>query len=540
MRRITEVFDCWFDAGSMPYAQNHYPFSNKEKFEGAFPADFIAEGLDQTRGWFYTLLVLSTALFDKPPFKNVIVNGMVLASDGAKMSKSKQNYPDPTKVLNEFGADALRAYLINSPVVRAEPLAFTEQGVSDIVRMVMLPLSNAWSFFTQYANIDGWDPKKDLPLAPAIKERREIDRWILSKLQSLVSNVNQEMEGYYLYKVIPPMLAFIDDLTNWYIRRCRRRYWKNANTELDRVDKAAAYATLYEVLTTFSKVLAPVLPFVSERMHQHLVVDPGCAKPHEESVHLCDYPTENSDYINVQLEAETFLVRQIVKMGRALRERTKIRVKQPLAKLTVVTHVAAEIQGIEAHRRIIEEELNIKSIEITSHDEVLCELSFKPNFKTLGRRMGKDMRQAAQAIANFTREDFENLEKGLEIEVCGKMVMVEDVEVTRQSKGGMAVETEGHLTVGLNTEISESLELEGLAREVVSQLQKLRKDAEFTVTDRVKLTWSTSDQKLKAAMRAHEGYINSEILAVASKEKICPNDPEIAISNLKLRASLRR
>ncbi|MBN4077467.1 isoleucine--tRNA ligase, partial [Sulfobacillus acidophilus] len=228
MSRIPEVFDCWFDAGSMPYAQNHYPFENKEKFESQYPAQFIAEGLDQTRGWFYTLLVLSTALFDKPPFKNVVVNGLVLAQDGSKMSKSKQNYPDPNLVLEKYGADALRAYLINSPVVRAEPLMFSEVGVREVVRMVMLPIYHAWSFFTQYANIDGWEPKVGMKNAPNIKDRPEIDRWILSKLQSLIDETNKQMEGYFLYKVIPPMIGFIDDLTNWYIRRSRRRFWRNA------------------------------------------------------------------------------------------------------------------------------------------------------------------------------------------------------------------------------------------------------------------------------------------------------------------------
>lgn len=540
MERIPEVFDCWFDAGSMPYAQNHYPFADKEKFEEAFPADFIAEGLDQTRGWFYTLLVLSTALFDKPPFKNVIVNGMVLAADGAKMSKSKQNYPDPTKVLNELSADALRAYLINSPVVRAEPLAFTEQGVKDIVRMVMLPLSNAWGFFTQYANIDGWDPKENLGNAPEIGDRREIDRWILSKLQSLISDTNKEMEGYYLYKVVPPMLGFIDDLTNWYIRRCRRRFWKNAITTEDKQDKSAAYATLYEVLTTFSKVLAPALPFISERLYQNLVVETGYAKEEENSVHLCDYPTSDSKKIDSNLESEIELVRQIVKMGRALRERTKIRVKQPLECLAIVTHVAAEISGIQAHKEVIEEELNIKKVQVTSHDDELCELQFKPNFKTLGRRMGKDMREASRIITGFSREDFNNLEKGLEIEVCGKMVMLEDVEVIRKSKEGMAVETEGHLTVGLDTEISEALELEGLAREIVSQLQKSRKDLGFKVTDRVQLTWWSADQKLIDAMEQHQAYIQAEILASDFSRKESEGLQEFQLSEMILRAGLKQ
>ena len=246
MHRISDVFDCWFESGSMPYAQNHYPFEDKEGFESRFPAQFIAEGLDQTRGWFYTLLVLSTALFDRPPFKNVIVNGMVLAEDGSKMSKSKKNYPPPQNVLNSHGADALRAYLINSPIVRAEPLRFSEDGVKEVARTVLIPLRNSWSFFTMYANIDGWSPSvlsegqwtmtdgTQIP-TPSFEERSDLDRWLMSTLQSLVAEVNEQMEGYYLYKVIPPIVAFIDDLTNWYIRRSRRRFWRSADNHAEQL-----------------------------------------------------------------------------------------------------------------------------------------------------------------------------------------------------------------------------------------------------------------------------------------------------------------
>ncbi|MGB0647674.1 MAG: isoleucine--tRNA ligase, partial [Bradymonadia bacterium] len=266
MSRIPDVFDCWFESGAMPYAQEHYPFAGAERVENNFPAQFIAEGVDQTRGWFYTLLVLSTALFDKPPFQNCIVNGMVLAEDGSKMSKSKQNYPPPINILNEHGADALRAYLITSPVVRAEPLRFNESGVREVVRTVLLPLQNAWSFFVQYANIDGFSPQSGFGEfgIPAPSERSDLDRWILSVLQSLTKEVNEQMEGYYLYKVVPPTLGFIDDLTNWYIRRSRRRFWRSASDKTGQFDKACAYATLYEVLVTFSKVMAPILPFITE------------------------------------------------------------------------------------------------------------------------------------------------------------------------------------------------------------------------------------------------------------------------------------
>ncbi|MGI9649479.1 MAG: isoleucine--tRNA ligase, partial [Acidimicrobiia bacterium] len=269
MTRVPEVLDCWFESGSMPYAENHYPFENSETFEQRFPADFIAEGLDQTRGWFYTLVVLATALFDEAPFRNGVVNGLILAEDGRKMSKSLKNYPDPNDIFDAFGADALRAYLLNSPLLRGEPLRFAEAGVRDVVRTVMLPYWNAYSFFTTYAEADEIT-MADLESAPPPAERAEIDRWILSVLQSLIRRVNEQMEGYYLYNVIPPMIDFIDDLTNWYIRRSRRRFWRQRQSGSDR-DKLAAFATLHEVLVTFGKVIAPVLPFITEHIYQDLV-----------------------------------------------------------------------------------------------------------------------------------------------------------------------------------------------------------------------------------------------------------------------------
>ncbi|RPI20455.1 MAG: isoleucine--tRNA ligase, partial [Actinobacteria bacterium] len=266
MRRVPEVLDCWFESGSMPFAQIHYPFENRERFSRKFPADFIAEGLDQTRGWFYTLLILATAIEDRAPFKNCVVTGMILAEDGRKMSKSLRNYPDPSHIFDEFGADALRAYLINSPVVRAEPLRFSESGVRDVVRTVLLPLWNAYSFFTTYAEADGIS-REDLAAAPPPAERPEIDRWLLSVLQSLIAEVNTEMESYRLYGFIPPVIGFVDQLTNWYIRRSRRRFWSHRGGD-DDADKLAAFATLYEVLASFVAAAAPVVPFITEEIYQ--------------------------------------------------------------------------------------------------------------------------------------------------------------------------------------------------------------------------------------------------------------------------------
>lgn len=514
MRRIPDVFDCWFESGAMPYAQDHYPFENREAFEANFPAQFIAEGLDQTRGWFYTLLVLSTALFDQPPFENVIVNGLVLAEDGSKMSKRKKNYPPPDDVLGEYGADALRAYLINSPIVRAEPLRFSEAGVREVVRTVLLPLRNAWSFFVQYANIDGWHPDTGLDgvETPAAGDRPELDRWLLSVLQSLVAEVNEQMEGYYLYRVVPPVLGFIDDLTNWYIRRSRRRFWRAAESEADQIDKAGAYATLYEALVTFAKVLAPIMPFISDALYQDLVVAPGCAAEGD-SIHLCDYPEVQPGLIDRDLEAQVAVTRQVVSMGRALRERHKLKTRQPLRRVTIVHHDAPVLRAIEAHAELIADELNVKEVVGQPDDHALATLTFKANFKTLGRRLGKRMKEGAAAIAKLTAAEWETLQSGGQVMVADTPITSEDVLVMREPKGDVVIEVDGALTVALDTELDDALVREGLARELVSRLQRLRKDSGLEVTDRVDVTVRTEAEPVHQMLQALHIYVATEVLA---------------------------
>ncbi|OGQ25893.1 MAG: isoleucine--tRNA ligase [Deltaproteobacteria bacterium RBG_16_71_12] len=486
-RRVADVFDCWFESGSMPYAQLHYPFEEKQQFESGFPAQFIAEGLDQTRGWFYTLLVLSTALFDQPAFKNVIVNGLVLAEDGQKMSKRLKNYPDPAKVLESYGADALRAYLINSPVVRAEPLRFSEAGVREVVRTVLLPLANAWSFFVTYANVDKWQPR-DLERAPPPAERPELDRWVLSVLQSLVREVNAQMEGYYLYKVVPPMLAFIDDLTNWYIRRSRRRFWRSVDDPRAQGDKACAYATLYEVLTTFARVLAPVLPFVTESLYQSLVVEPGAARAGADSVHLCDYPVVEAAKIDLEVERQMTVVRRVVALGRALREQHKLKTRQPLARFTVVTHDEPARAALQHHRELVLDELNVKELSIVQDDAELATLSFKANFKTLGKRLGPKMKAAADDIAAFTRAQWGVLDGGGTVVVQGEPVGKGDVLVTRSARGEVVVATDAELTVALDTALTPELRREWLLREVTTGVNAFRKDDGLEVHDRPSVT----------------------------------------------------
>ncbi len=514
-RRIPDVFDCWFESGSMPYAQDHYPFEGKDTFEDNFPAQFIAEGLDQTRGWFYTLLVLSTALFDKPPFRNVIVNGMVLAEDGSKMSKSKKNYPPPDAIFDQYGADALRAYLIDSPIVRAEPLKFSEDGVREVVRTVLIPLRNAWSFFTQYANIDGWHPKHgiDGQTAPPVAERPELDRWLLSVQQSLVAEVNTQMEGYYLYRVIPPVLGFIDDLTNWYIRRSRRRFWRAASDEAGRQDKNAAYATLYEALVTFAKVLAPILPFVTESLYQHLVVETGVAEPGRDSVHLCDYPEVDEALIDRDLERQIAEVRRVVTLGRALRERHQLKVRQPLARLTVVHHDEPVLDAIGAHGDLVGEELNVKQIALQFHADDLATLSFKPNFRSLGRKLGKKMKAAAATIATWGTDAWKTLSDGGTIEVEGVAVGMDDVIIHRAPREGVVIEVDGGLTVAFDTELTVELVHEGLAREIVSRLQRLRKESGLEVTDRVDIELYTTELELVHAWANNAMWTGGEVLA---------------------------
>jgi len=510
MRRISDVFDCWFESGSMPYGQNHYPFEDKEGFEANFPAQFIAEGLDQTRGWFYTLMVLSTALFDRPPFRNVVVNGMVLAEDGSKMSKSKKNYPPPEEILDEYGADALRAYLIDSPIVRADPLRFSKDGVRDVARTVLIPLKHAWSFFTQYANVDGWEPTAT---RPPLADRPELDRWLLSHLQSIVADVDREMERYRLDNVVPVVLRFIDDLTNWYIRLSRRRFWRPADEPGAEADKASAYATLYEALVTFSKVLAPFLPFLAEAMYQALVVQPGCQTGDEDSVHLCDWPAVDEAVVDRPLEAAVAVTRDVVRLGRRLRERHRLKTRQPLAELVVVHHDDDVRAAIEQHAELLSDELNVKRVDVRSAGGDLATVSCKANFKRLGRRYGKQMKQAASQIEALSPTDFATLEAGGELDVLGQAIVLDDVVVRREPREGVVLEAEEALAVAFDTTLTDDLLDEGAAREVLSALQRARKDAGLEITDRVKVHLHTDDPELRRALEAHRGVLAREVLA---------------------------
>jgi len=511
MVRVPEVLDGWFESGSMPYGMLHYPFENAERFEAAFPAKFIAEGLDQTRGWFYTLIVLSTALFDKPAFENCVVNGLVLAEDGRKMSKSLNNYPDPSGIFEVMGADALRAFLINSPVLRAEPMRFSSEGVAEVVRTVLLPMWNTYSFFTTYAEADGITVA-DLSAAPPPGDRPELDRWILSVLQSLVSEVNEQMEGYYLYNVVPPTLGFIDHLTNWYVRRSRRRFWRarGESGEGD-ADKLAAFATLYEVLTTFVEVLAPVLPFITEHLYQDLV-----ARHHPDaaaSVHHRNFPDADADLIDTGLELSMEVVREVVRLGRNLRKREGHRVRQPLPRLTVLTRDPEVGAAVANHVSVICDELNVKEVITTADESGLVSLSAKANFRTLGPVLGPRMPEVAAKVAALGHDDIERLLDGGTSTLAGHQLSRTDVLVERTPREGTVVETGTDFAVVLDTRVSETLFLEGLAREIVSRVQRMRRDAGLEVTDRIALQWWSEDPDLRAAIAAHVELIGAELLA---------------------------
>ena len=506
-RRIPEVLDCWFESGSMPYAQNHYPFEHKELVEQNLPADFIAEGLDQTRGWFYTLLVLSTALFDRPAFQNVIVNGLILAEDGHKMSKRLKNYPDPAEVIERFGADALRAYLIDSPVVRAEPMRFSERGVREVVRSVILPLWNAYSFFATYAAVDGWAPPAGQGRS-AVSDRALLDRWLLSMAQSLVRDVHAEMEGYRLYNVIPRVLGFIDHLTNWYIRLSRRRFWRSD----DDLDKQHAFETLYEVLTLFARLLAPILPFMSEVLYQRL--EAGKREGALDSVHLELLPMADKALVDAELEAAMAAARTVVTLGRNLREQHKLRVRQPLPKITVAAlgSVAARLSGADL-QALIASELNVVSVAVTADVGTLATLQARANFKALGRRLGKKMKPVAQAIAAADGATIARWRAGEQVEVEGELIGPGDVQIVQQASGEGALASDGDVTVLLDATVTEALRREGLAREVISKVQQLRKDSGFEVEDRITLELDADDDALRASLQAHAALISDEVLA---------------------------
>ena len=512
-RRIEEVLDCWFESGSMPYAQLHYPFENEDVFEAGFPAEFIAEGLDQTRGWFYTLTVLGAGLFDQPAFRNVIVNGMVMAEDGKKMSKSLRNYTPPDELMETYGADALRLYSINSGLVKGEEQRFADSGVRDMVRRALLPWYNAYSFLRTYAEIDEWSPEKGQHEGDNI-----LDQWIMSRLQTLKQTVATEMEGYRLYNVVPALFAFIEDLTNWYIRLNRGRFW---GADIS-ADKIAAYSTLYEVLLELSKVMAPFAPFLSEHLYQALAQLAGrSAQPN--SVHLCDYPEAESVKVKPGLETAVERMQQVILLGRQKREEVKIGLRTPLSKLTIVNSDQALLDDMRSIERYVREELNVQAVEYATDEAAFIELCAKPNFPLLGKRLGKRMKAFAAAIDALTPEQIGLLQQNgtVELTVDGatEVFNADEVRVQQQARAGTNTISNSQIAVDLNCQLTPELVRGGYAREVVNRIQRARKDMNFAVSDRITVHFAASGE-LAQAIDEHRDYVMHETLCVTLSNEL--------------------
>ncbi|GJN91022.1 hypothetical protein Rhopal_004036-T1 [Rhodotorula paludigena] len=504
LKRVEEVFDCWFESGSMPYAQVHYPFENKEKFEGSFPADFISEAMDQTRGWFYTLLVLSTHLFGTAPWKNLIVCGHVLAADGKKMSKSLKNYPDPTLIVDRYGADALRLFLINSPVVRGDSLRFKEEGVKDVVSHVLLPLLNSFRFFLGQAALLKKEQGVDFKYDPkSLGSKNVMDRWILARCQTLIQLVKTEMESYRLYTVVAQMLNLIDELTNWYIRFNRRRLKGENGLE----DTTHALNTLFETLFTLVRTLAPFTPFVTENIYQGLrpffPADEASLAVGDDlrSLHFLAFPHARAEYFDPVIERQVSRLQAVIELGRTVRERMVIPLKTPLAEL-VVFHPSQEyLDDVASLLPYVEQELNVRSVVFTS-DEQRCGIKFRADadYAVLGRKLRKDLARVKKALPTVASDDVKAYLATGSITVDGVELVAGDLTATRyvdlagaqaaQSDAQYETHTNNDVVVLLDCRKRPELEQEGTAREVVNRVQRLRKKAGLVATDDIDVFYS--------------------------------------------------
>jgi isoleucyl-tRNA synthetase len=508
MKRESDLIDVWFDSGSMPYAQWHYPFENKDLIDKheAFPADFIAEGVDQTRGWFYTLHAIATMVFDSVAYKNVVSNGLVLDKNGQKMSKRLGNAVDPFDTLSKYGADATRWYMI----MNANPwdnLKFDSDGIEEVSRKFFGTLYNTYSFFSLYTNIDCFTySEEDIPL----KERPEIDRWILSELHTLIKNVDAYYADYEPTKAARAISNFTQDyLSNWYVRLSRRRFWKGDYQD----DKISAYQTLYTCMVTLAKLGAPIAPFYMDKLY--LDLNAVTNKESFESVHLAKFPKAEDSFIDKVLERKMENAQTISSLVLSLRAKEKIKVRQPLQKIMIPVDNHQQKEEIEAVADLIKHEVNIKSIELLEDASDILVKQIKPNFKVLGPRFGRDMKLISNKISALNTDDIKNIEQNgtLELEINGKKITLglEDVEITSQDIEGWLVANEGSLTVALDVTITDDLRKEGIARELVNRIQNLRKDSGFEVTDRIDVQLQ-KDAYVAAAIASNEAYIKSETL----------------------------
>lgn len=516
LRRIEEVFDCWFESGSMPYASSHYPFENQEAFKASFPGDFIAEGLDQTRGWFYTLTVLGNHLYGCSPFQNCIVNGIVLAEDGKKMSKRLKNYPDPSLVIDKYGSDALRLYLINSPVVRAETLRFKEAGVKEVVTKVLLPLWNSFRFFSDQVllleKVEGinfmFDPKSES------SNTNIMDKWILASCQSMLKFIDEEMAAYRLYTVVPKLLGLIDNTTNWYIRFNRRRLKGEFGVE----DTQRALNTLFEVLYILVRSLAPFSPFLTDNIYQRLLphIPESERAKDPRSVHFLDFPEVREELFDEEVERKVGRMQRVIELGRVSRERKAIGLKQPLKSLVVIHPDKTYLEDVQYLRNYICEELNIHDLVLSSdEDKYNVQYSVTADWPTLGKKLKKDAQKVKKALPDLTSDDVRHFVKTGIITVGGIDLLQEDLLVKRglqenESSKNMETNTDNDVLTILDTEMHADLLHEGVAREVVNRVQQLRKKAKLVPTDDVKMEYKVlSDPDRIGIEEVFEGHQRS-------------------------------
>jgi isoleucyl-tRNA synthetase len=536
MYREADLIDVWFDSGSMPYAQWHYPFENKEKIDQgiSFPADYIAEGVDQTRGWFYTLHAIATLVFDSVAYKNVVSNGLVLDKNGQKMSKRLGNAADPFETIARYGPDATRWYMISN----ANPwdnLKFDLEGIEEVRRKFFGTLYNSYSFFSLYANIDGFVFSEDeIELA----DRPEIDQWILSELHSLIKNTTALYNAYEPTRACRAINHFVtEDLSNWYVRLCRRRFWKG---DYER-DKISAYQTLYECLISVSKMMAPVAPFYADRLFQDL--NGSTQREPASSVHVSYYPKHKPEWINPDLEQKMQRAQKITSLVLSLRKREKIKVRQPLQRIMIPVLDSLAREQIEAVSTLIAAEVNVKEVVLLDDSSSILVKEIKPNFKTLGPRFGKDMGEVVKAIQALSEEDIATLEQigSLELELDNKkcILQAEDVVVSSKDVAGWLVASEQGVTVALDVQMSESLRLEGMARELINRLQNTRKELGFEVTDKVDVLLTTS-KELDAILKENKSYIQHEILAtnINTAKKLPNNAIELSFDSLEVNVQM--
>ncbi|MEZ7527656.1 isoleucine--tRNA ligase [Cloacibacterium normanense] len=533
MKRESDLIDVWFDSGSMPYAQLHYPFENKEMIDSgkAFPADFIAEGVDQTRGWFYTLHAIGTTVFDSIAYKNVMSNGLVLDKNGQKMSKRLGNAIDPFETLQKYGPDATRWYMISN-ANPWENLKFDLEGIDEVRRKFFGTLYNTYSFFSLYANVDGFKYEEK-----EVENRPEIDRWILSELNLLVKDVTEFYEDYEPTKVARAINNFVNDnLSNWYVRLCRRRFWKGDYSE----DKISAYQTLYTCLETVAKISAPIAPFFMDQLYQDLNAVTG--KDAAESVHLTDFPKVNESLIDQNLVEKTHLAQTITSMVFSLRKKENVKVRQPLQKVMIPVLDKKTEEQILAVSELIKQEVNVKELQLINAEEAshLIVKQIKPNFKSLGQRLGKDMKTVAGEITNMTSEQISTIEKEGKMTIAGYEIGLEDVEISTKDIPGWTVASEGKTTVALDLTITDELKSEGIAREFINRVQNLRKDKDFDLTDRISISLE-ENCPFRKELTNNEQYICTEVLSDKIEFVISlANFEEIEIDEVKFNVNIEK